>query len=42
MGGWVGPNAGLYMVSKRKIPNPCRDSNPDYPIIQPVANRYTD
>jgi hypothetical protein len=27
IGGWMGPRAGLDTV-KRKIPNPCRDSNP--------------
>jgi len=37
----VGPRAGLVVVCKRKIPSPRRDSNPDYPIIQPVARRYT-
>jgi hypothetical protein len=30
------------MVSKRKIPNPHRESNPDHPIVQPVASHYTD
>jgi hypothetical protein len=35
----VGPRSGLNTVVKRKIPSPCRDSNP--PIIQPVAQRYT-
>jgi hypothetical protein len=29
IGGWVGPRAGLDMVSKR--PSPCRESNPDRP-----------
>jgi hypothetical protein len=29
--GWVGPRAGLVMVSKRKIPRPRRQSNPDRP-----------
>jgi hypothetical protein len=38
-GGWLGPRASLDAVVKRKIPSPCRDSNP--PIIQPVAQRYT-
>jgi len=28
IGGWVGPRAGLEAVVKRKIPSPCRDSNP--------------
>jgi hypothetical protein len=26
--GWVDPSAGLDAVVKRKIPSPCRDSNP--------------
>jgi hypothetical protein len=26
--GWVGPRAGLDVVVKRRIPSPCRDSNP--------------
>jgi hypothetical protein len=38
-GGLVGSRAGLDTVVKRKIPTPCRYSNP--PIIQPVAQRYT-
>jgi hypothetical protein len=28
IGGWVGPRAGLDAVAKRKIPIPCRGSNP--------------
>jgi hypothetical protein len=39
IGDWVGSRAGLGTVVKRKIPSPCRDSNP--PIIEPVAQRYT-
>jgi hypothetical protein len=39
IGDWVGTKAGLDAVMKRKIPSPCRDSNP--PIIYPVAQRYT-
>jgi hypothetical protein len=42
IGGWVGPRAGLNAVVKRKIPSPYRESNPDYPIVQPVTSRYTD
>jgi hypothetical protein len=42
IGGWVSPRAGLGMVSKRKIPRPRRESNPDHSIVQPVASRYTD
>jgi hypothetical protein len=42
IGGWVGPRAVLDAVVKRKIPNLRRESNPRTPIIQPVAQRYTD
>jgi hypothetical protein len=42
IGGWVGPRAGLDAVLKRKIPSPCRKSNPNHPIVQPIASRYTD
>jgi hypothetical protein len=42
IGGWLGPRAGLYTVSKSKIPSLRRESNPDYPIVQPIASRYTD
>jgi hypothetical protein len=41
-GGWVGPRAVLDVVVKRKIPSPCRESNHRTPIVQPVAQRYTD
>jgi hypothetical protein len=34
--------AGLDAVVKRKIPSPRRESNPRTPIVQPVAQRYTD
>jgi hypothetical protein len=40
--GWAGPRAVLDAVVKRKIPSPCRKSNPRTPIVQPVAQRYTD
>jgi hypothetical protein len=40
--GCVGPRAVLDAVVKRKIPIPCRESNPGTPIVQPVAQRYTD
>jgi hypothetical protein len=40
-GGWVGPRAVLDAVMNRKIPSPCRESNPRTPIVQPVAQRYT-
>jgi hypothetical protein len=36
---WIGRWVGT--VSKRKIPSPCRDSNPDHPIVQSVVSRYT-
>jgi hypothetical protein len=42
IGGWVGPRAVLDAVVKRKIPSPNRESNPRTPVIQPVAQRYTD
>jgi hypothetical protein len=38
----VGPKAGLDMVSKRKISSTRWELNPDHPIVQPVASRYTD
>jgi hypothetical protein len=42
IGGWVGPRAVLDAVVKRKIPSPRRELNPRTPIVQPVAQRYTD
>jgi hypothetical protein len=42
IGGWVGPRAVLDAVVKRKILSPRRELNPRTPIIQPVAQRYTD
>jgi hypothetical protein len=42
IGGWVGPRAVLDAVARRKIPSPRRESNPRTPIVQPVAQRYTD
>jgi len=41
IGCWVGPRAILGAV-KRKIPSPHQESNPRTPIVQPVAQRYTD
>jgi hypothetical protein len=38
----VGPRAVLDAVVKRKIPSPRRESNPRTPIVQPVAQCYTD
>jgi hypothetical protein len=42
IGGWVGPRAILDAVMKRKIPSPRQESKPRTPIIQFVAQRYTD
>jgi hypothetical protein len=42
IGGWVGPKTGLDAMVKRKIPSPRRESNPRTPIVQHVAQRYTD
>jgi hypothetical protein len=42
IGGWMGPRAVLYAVVKRKIPSPRRESNGRTPIVQPVAQCYTD
>jgi hypothetical protein len=42
VGGWVGLRAVLDAMVKRKIPSPLRESNPRTPIVQPVAQRYTD
>jgi hypothetical protein len=41
IGGWVGHRAGMDAVVKR-IPSPHRKSKPRTPIIQPLAQRYTD
>jgi hypothetical protein len=29
-------------VAKRKIPSPCQESNPRIPIVQPIAQHYTE
>jgi hypothetical protein len=42
IGGWVSPRAVLDAVERRKIPSPRRESNPRTPIVQPVAQSYTD
>jgi hypothetical protein len=42
IGNWVGPRAVLDAVVKRKIPSSRREWNPRTPIVQPVAQRYTD
>jgi hypothetical protein len=38
----VGLRAVLDVVLKREIPSPHRELNPGIPIVQPVAQRYTD
>jgi hypothetical protein len=38
----MGARAVLDAVMKKKIPSPRRKSNPRTPIVQPVAQRYTD
>jgi hypothetical protein len=40
-GGWVGPRAGLDSEARGKIICPCRGSNPDRPVVQPVVRHYT-
>jgi hypothetical protein len=35
--GWVGPRAGLDVTEKIEISCPCRESNPDSWVVQPVA-----
>jgi hypothetical protein len=40
-GGWVGPRAGLDTEDRGKIICPCRWSNPDRPVVQPVVRYYT-
>jgi hypothetical protein len=42
IGGWVGHRAVVDAVVKRKFPSPRRESKPRTPIVQPVAQRYTD
>jgi hypothetical protein len=42
IGVWVGPRTVLDAVVKRKIPSPLRESNSRTPVVQPVAQRYTD
>jgi hypothetical protein len=40
-GDWVGPRTGLDTEDRGKILYPCRGSNPDRPVIQPVVRHYT-
>jgi hypothetical protein len=37
IGGCVGPRAGLDVMETWKISGPCRESNPDFSAVQPVA-----
>jgi hypothetical protein len=41
IGGWVGLRAGLDAGARGKILCPCRGSNLDRPIVQPVVRHYT-
>jgi hypothetical protein len=41
-GGWVDLRAGLDTEVKEKILCPCRGSNLDLPVVQPVSRHYTD
>jgi hypothetical protein len=41
IGGWMGPRTGLDPVVKRKIPSPCRESNPDRPARSLVLYRLS-
>jgi hypothetical protein len=36
----MGPRTGMDMVLKRKNSQPRRESNPNHPIVQPLASRY--
>jgi hypothetical protein len=40
-GGWVGPRAGLDKETVGKILCPCQGSNPNCPVVQPIARHYT-
>jgi hypothetical protein len=40
-GGWVGLRTGLDTEARGKIVCPCRESNPDRPVVQPVVRHYT-
>jgi hypothetical protein len=42
IGGWVGLRAVLCAGVKRKISSHRRESNPRTPIVQPVAQSYSD
>jgi hypothetical protein len=36
-----GPRVGLDTEAREKILFPCRGSNPDRPVVQPVVRHYT-
>jgi hypothetical protein len=40
-GGWMGPRAGLDTEVRGKILCPCRRSNLDLPVVQPVVRHCT-
>jgi hypothetical protein len=40
-GGWVGPRASLDTQARGKILCPCRGSNLDRPVVQPIVRHYT-
>jgi hypothetical protein len=42
IGGCMGPKVGLFVMEKRKISCPCRESNSESSVLQPVVRRYTD
>jgi hypothetical protein len=37
VGDWVGSEAGVDAVEKRKTSCPCQQSNPDFSVVQPVV-----
>jgi hypothetical protein len=37
MHGWVGSRVGVDVLEKRKISGPCRESDHDFPVVQPVV-----
>jgi hypothetical protein len=41
IGGWVDLRAGLDTEVRGKILCPCRGSNPDRPVVQPVVRHCT-
>jgi hypothetical protein len=37
IGDWMGTRTDLDVMEKRKISRPCRESNSDASVVQPVA-----